>query len=121
MRKEAKGAITVLLSLILLMVLSLFFGLLESARMQTARAQLLVNADLGVFSLFAEYDRNLLEDYEVFFFDAGNRKGLQGADPRRSRYTNHKWGERGLPRCRKYSYPRENHRFDFGDLKPYQE
>ncbi|MBQ5660498.1 MAG: hypothetical protein IIV18_04065, partial [Lachnospiraceae bacterium] len=67
MKKKAKGSITVLLSMILWMVLALILGLLESARLQAARAQLLAYADLGMFNLFAEYDRNLLEDYDVFF------------------------------------------------------
>ncbi|MEE1042309.1 MAG: hypothetical protein U0L10_16605, partial [Lachnospiraceae bacterium] len=74
MKKKAKGSITVLLSMILWMVLALILGLLESARLQTARAQLLAYADLGMFNLFAEYDRNLLEDYDVFFLDGGRNE-----------------------------------------------
>ena len=78
MKKKAKGSITVLLSMILWMVLALILGLLESARLQAARAQLLAYADLGMFNLFAEYDRNLLEDYDVFFLDGGrNATGFQ--------------------------------------------
>lgn len=78
MKKKAKGSITVLLSMILWMVLALILGLLESARLQAARAQLLAYADLGMFNLFAEYDRNLLEDYDVFFLDGGrNETGFQ--------------------------------------------
>lgn len=70
-----RGEITVFLSLILLTMLSLLFGLLESARVQAARAQCLAGAQLGMFSLFGEYDRDLLEEYEVFFLDGGCGQG----------------------------------------------
>lgn len=80
MKRSVKGGITVFLSLILLMVLTLLFSLLESARVQGARAQCLANADLGMFSLFSEYDRDLLELYEVFFLDAGYGQGGPDVD-----------------------------------------
>ena len=71
-----EGSITVFLSLLLLMVLTLLLGLLESARVQTARVQCAAALDQGVFSLFSEYDRDLLEQYEVFFLSGGSKGAL---------------------------------------------
>lgn len=75
MGKDAKGGITVFLSMILLLVLALLLGLLESARVQAARAGCAARADLGLFSLLGEYDRDMLELYDLFFLDGGYGQG----------------------------------------------
>lgn len=66
-----KGAITVFLSLISILFLSLFCTMLESARIQGARFQAAAAFDMGLFSVFGEYDRVLLEEYDLWFLDAG--------------------------------------------------
>ena len=72
----AEGSVTVFLSLLVLLVLTLLLGLLESARVQTARVQCVAALDQGMFSLFSEYDRDLLEQYEVFFLSGGSKGTL---------------------------------------------
>lgn len=68
-RYRCTGAITVFLSLVSVLVLSLICTLAESARVQGARAQASAVTDLGLFSVFAEYDRDLLESFDVLFLD----------------------------------------------------
>lgn len=64
-----KGAITVFLSLVSILFLSLFCTMIESARVQCARFQAAAAFDMGLFSVFGEYDRVLLEEYDLWFLD----------------------------------------------------
>ena len=59
-----KGSITIFLALILSVVLSLVCASIESVRMSAARTQILNSMDIGLYSLFGQYDRTLLENYE---------------------------------------------------------
>ena len=69
-RKEQKpGYITVYLSLSLLIMLSFIFTLIEGIRMQTIRFQTECVMDIGLNSIFAEYHRELLEQYGLFGID----------------------------------------------------
>lgn len=69
MSKIYRGEITVFLSLILLVVFSLMASLVESVRLQSVRMQLETAADASILSEFAAYNRELYENYDVFFFD----------------------------------------------------
>lgn len=73
--RKAKGAITVFLSLISVLFLSLICTTLESARIQGARAQTANITDMGNYSVFGEYEKKLLEDYEIFSVDASYGTG----------------------------------------------
>lgn len=64
-----KGYLTVYLTLSLTVILSLFLVLIEGARMSGARLVTECVADIGMNSILAEYHRELLEQYEVFFID----------------------------------------------------
>ncbi len=64
-----KGTITVFLSLISMLFLSLFCTMAESVRVQAARFQAAAAFDMGLFSVFGEYDRVLLEEYDLWFLD----------------------------------------------------
>lgn len=64
-----KGSITVFLALILSLLLSLVCTSIESVRMAAARTQILNGLDIGLYSLFGQYDRSLLRDYDLFFLD----------------------------------------------------
>lgn len=66
-----KGHITVFLSLILTLILSLVCTTIESARLQGVIMQLQNITDMGIFSTFSEYNRDLLELYDLFFLDMG--------------------------------------------------
>ncbi len=66
MQTRYNAYLTVYLSLIFGIVLSLLFVLIEGAAVGATRAQAELVADLGLDSVFAEYNRELLEQYEVF-------------------------------------------------------
>ena len=74
MRK--KGSVTVFLTLILSLLLSLICASIESVRMASARTQILNGMDIGLYSLFGQYDKELLTDYDLFALD-GSRGGGQ--------------------------------------------
>ena len=61
-----KASITVFLALILSLLLSLICTSIQSVRMASSRMQILNSMDIGLYSLFGQYDRKLLEDYELF-------------------------------------------------------
>lgn len=68
-QKEKKGSITVFLALILSLLLSLVCTNIESVRMAAARTQILNSMDIGLYSVFGQYDRKLLKEYDLFVFD----------------------------------------------------
>ncbi|SCP96362.1 DUF5702 domain-containing protein [Anaerobium acetethylicum] len=63
------GQITIFLSLIMVLVLSLILTAAEAARIQAVKIQIENITDMGLDSIFAEYDRGLLEKYDLFFVD----------------------------------------------------
>lgn len=67
----SKGHITVFLSLILTLILSVVCTTIESARLQGVRMQIQNITDMGIYSAFAEYNRDLLDRYDLFFIDMG--------------------------------------------------
>lgn len=75
-RDRCGGTITVFLSLLSVLFLSLACTLVESARIQAARARACVAADLSLFSVFGEYERGLLTRYDVFFLDGAYGSGV---------------------------------------------
>lgn len=64
-----RGSITVFLALILGLILSLLSSGLESARMAAARTQILNGMDIGLYSLFGQYNKSLLKDFDLFAVD----------------------------------------------------
>lgn len=81
-KKETPGYITVYLSLSLLIMLSFIFTLIEGIRMQTIRFQTECVMDIGLNSIFAEYHRELLEQYGLFGIDT--TYGNEDADKSRT-------------------------------------
>ena len=76
-----RGSITVFLALTLGLILSLLSSGLESARMAAARTQILNGMDIGLYSLFGQYNKSLLKDFDLFAVDGacggkGNESGL---------------------------------------------
>ena len=67
--KEMRGSITVFLALILSLLLSMVCTSIESVRMASARTQILNSMDIGLYSVFGQYDKKLLEDYDLFALD----------------------------------------------------
>lgn len=64
-----KGSITIFLTLMLSVILSLVCTSIESVRMAAARTQILCSMDIGLYSLFGQYDRAVLKDYDLFLID----------------------------------------------------
>ncbi len=64
-----KGSITVYLSLVTGVLLSLFLTVISGVRMHTIRAQTECVMDMAMDSALAEYHRELLEQYDLFFID----------------------------------------------------
>lgn len=64
-----KGSITVFLTLILSLVLVLLCTTIQSARMAAARTQILCSADIGLYSLFGQYDKEILDSFDLFVLD----------------------------------------------------
>lgn len=72
---RCKGTITVFLSLISVLFLSLLCTTVESARVQGTRAKAAAALDMGIFSLFGEFENRVLEQYDVFFLDGACAEG----------------------------------------------
>lgn len=64
-----KGSITVFLALALGLVVSLLCSGLESVKMAAARTQILNGLDIGLYSLFGQYEESLLRDFDLFAID----------------------------------------------------
>lgn len=71
----ADGSVTIYLALTLSVMLSLFLTLIEGARTSAVRMQTECAMDLGLYSVFAEYHRELLEQYDLFFIDTSYGEG----------------------------------------------
>ncbi len=70
-----KGSITVFFALILSIIIVLICASIESVKMMCARTQVANGADVGMYSLFAQYDPDLLEQYDLFYLDASYGAG----------------------------------------------
>jgi len=69
--KEQKGEITVFLVLVLGILISMLFTGIEAARINAVRFQSECVADMALQSVLAEYNRELLEQYDLFFIESG--------------------------------------------------
>ena len=58
-----RGSMTATLGLVMLVILSLLAATLRSARIAAGRVALASGTEQGLYSLFAEYDRTLFEEY----------------------------------------------------------
>lgn len=72
---KKSGEITAFLSLIFILLVSFILAMLESAYIQTAKNQSRLDVDRAIFSIFGEYQKSLLEEYELFAFDASYGSG----------------------------------------------
>lgn len=66
---QKRGEITAFLSMVLLCVVSLMCGLIESARLAGAHYYLKLAADSAMDSVFSGYHRGVWEDYKLFFLE----------------------------------------------------
>ncbi|MDD2978889.1 MAG: DUF5702 domain-containing protein [Hespellia sp.] len=70
-----KGEITAFLSLIFVLLLSFIGALTESAAIQISKNYSRENMDTAMYSVFGEYQREMLEDYEIFSLDGSYETG----------------------------------------------
>ncbi len=73
--KSFKGEITVFLSLVLIVLLSLLFAIIEAAKDNGADFQTECVTDMAMQSALAEYNKEALEQYELFLIDLGYGRG----------------------------------------------
>lgn len=67
--KREKGEITAFLSLIFVLLVSFILAMTQSAQIQTTKNMKRLAVDKALFSVFGEYHRELLEEYEIFAID----------------------------------------------------
>lgn len=70
-----KGSITIFFSLTCILFLSFICAVIESARVQGAKAQTANIMGMGNFSLLGEFENGLLEKYEIFSLDGSYGQG----------------------------------------------
>ena len=61
-----RAEITVFLSMVLILTVSFILGIIEITVIHTSKAMSRLETDRAVFSIFGEYQKELLEDYHVF-------------------------------------------------------
>ncbi|MBQ9606489.1 MAG: hypothetical protein IJV16_04860 [Lachnospiraceae bacterium] len=69
MKYRCEGTITVFLSLILTLILSVIMSMTESAAYAASRMKCELATDMSLESVFAEYNRELLSRYDLYFID----------------------------------------------------
>ena len=70
-----RGTITVFLSISLTIILSLIGAVIESARYSALRMRTEMVMEMGLMSVFAEYNRELLKSYDLLFIDTSYGTG----------------------------------------------
>lgn len=75
-----KGEITAFLSLIFLLILSFAGAVIESASIQVLKNNRRVESGIALESVFAEYDKKLLEEYDIFALDGSYESGEYGEE-----------------------------------------
>lgn len=76
---QKKGVITIYTSLVLTLLMSFFLGIIENARTNAMKIKAECTADLAFESALAQYHRDLLNRYGLFFIDTSY--GRENAGP----------------------------------------
>lgn len=69
-RQRVKGYLTIYISLTLMIMLSLCLTLIEGARRSSIRLEAECITDMGIYSVMAEYHRELFRQYNLFYIDS---------------------------------------------------
>lgn len=75
MKQKTKGSVTIFMALVMSLVLALLCAQIQAIQVAASRVQVLNAMDIGMYSLFAHYDKDVLEKYDVFLLDAGQGTG----------------------------------------------
>lgn len=70
-----KGSLTIFLSLVLLIITAVTGSLLEAARVKVSKEIVLDNSYLSVQNVLSEFQREIFNDYKVFFIDVAEAGG----------------------------------------------
>lgn len=73
--KIKQGEITAFLSLVMVLMVSFITAMLESAVAQTAKNEQRLAVDMAVYSMFGEYQKDLLDNFHVFALDGSYETG----------------------------------------------
>ena len=73
--KVKKAEITAFLSLIVVLLISFIFGIIEITVIQTEKNLSRICADVAIFSVFGEYESQLMEAYHIFGLDGSYGTG----------------------------------------------
>ena len=98
MKKELGGYVTLYLALTLGVMLSMMAVLIDGVRRQTVRLETEGVTDLALFSVFGEYNRQLLEQYDLFFIDTTYGEGspsLERVEEHLQFYMNENFQKKG--------------------------
>lgn len=74
-RCQCRGEVTAYLSLIFLLLITFVAGLMESASIQMAKNYRRADMNRAMECMFAEYQKELLEEYEIFAIDGSYETG----------------------------------------------
>lgn len=74
-KRTVRGEITAFLSLVFVLLVSFILALTESSMIQTSKNQKRMDVDRALYSVFGEYQKDLLEDYDIFAFDMSYGSG----------------------------------------------
>lgn len=72
---KKKGSITLFVCLFLVIFLGVIQALLSAVKIAGARVQATAGVEEGLYSVFAMYDRELFEQYHLFFWDGAYNTG----------------------------------------------
>lgn len=71
---------TAYLSLVFILLMTFVGGIMESASIQMAKNYRRADMNRAMESVFAEYQKELLEEYEIFALDTGYETSQYGED-----------------------------------------
>ena len=75
-RQVFKGEITVFLSLVFILIVSLIGSMVQSASIQITRSMKRADTELAIESVFAEYNKEMLEEYGLFVKVGRDEQGI---------------------------------------------
>lgn len=70
-----KGEVTAYLSLVFILLLSFIGGIMEASSIQMAKSYRRTDVDRAMESVFAEYQKELLEEYDIFALEGSYETG----------------------------------------------
>lgn len=103
--KSKEGYLTVYLALSLGVILSLILALTETARVSAMRMKIECSADTACTSLLAEYHRQLLEQYDLFYIDTSygtSTPAYANTTAHLRNYMNYNFSLQGVDTIRNY-------------------